>query len=67
MTGRWKLVGCLILASLLAPACSRTAEPPSRLPNQIYNRMVCVRTGADSNVFVDMPGHFDLGSPQHLA
>ena len=63
MTSRWKLLGCLTLVSLLAPASSRTAEPPSRLPNQIYNRMVCVRTGGDRDGFVDMPGHFDLGSP----
>jgi hypothetical protein len=52
-----------LLTAFIAPSCSRSAEPPTRLPNQIYNRMVYVRTGDDSEVFVDMPDHFDLGSP----
>ena len=66
MTARWKFAGCWLLSSLaaiVAPSCNRAAEPPTRLPNQIYNRMVYVRTDDASEVFVNMPGHWDLGSP----
>ena len=66
MTAHWKSAGCWLFVSLLgfiAPACDQAAEPPMRLPNQVYNRMVYVRTGTDAEVFVDMPGHWDVGSP----
>ncbi len=66
MSARWRFaVQCFLasLTALVAPSWSRTAEPPRRLPNQIYNRMLYVRTGTDAEVFVNMPGHWDLGSP----
>ncbi len=65
MSARWKyavLCFLALLTALIAPSCSRTAEPPRRLSNQIYNRMVYVRTATGSEVFVNMPGHWDLGS-----
>ena len=66
MSARWKLaVQCSLasLTALLVPSWSPAAEPPQRLPNQIYNRMVYVRTATGAELFVNMPGHWDLGSP----
>lgn len=66
MSAGWKFAVQCFLASLtvlIAASWSRTAEPHPRLPNQIYNRMVYVRTATNAEVFVNMPGHWDVGSP----
>jgi len=65
-SNKWRFAGTWLCASFAVIAIasgSRAAEPPRRLPNQIYNRMVYVRTGTNTEVYVNMPDHFDLGSP----
>jgi hypothetical protein len=56
----------VILAVFLA--CSRLlAEPPpsgpGRQAGQSHGRMVCIKTEGKKFVFVNMPGHYDLGAP----
>jgi Tol biopolymer transport system component len=68
MAARWILARFCLLAALIvfaASPCLLAEDSPKRLPNQIYNRMVYVRTIADrvKELFVNMPNHFDLGSP----
>ncbi len=66
MSARWKFAVQCFLASLtvlVAPSWGQSAEPPRRLPHQMYLRMVYVRTATKAEVFVDMPGHWDVGSP----
>ncbi len=53
----------LLTILVFSPACDRATE---RLPDQVYNRMVYVHSGSGadaSETFIDMPKHYDLGSP----
>jgi Tol biopolymer transport system component len=66
MVACWRFAVSWFLGSIItfvAPSCNRADEPAERLPSQTHNRMVYVRTGTDSELFVNMPGHYDLGSP----
>src|SRR5512136_1244896 len=54
----------LILAlTLIAEAGAAQPAGQERLFNQIYNRMVYIHTEGKADVYVNMPGHYDLGSP----
>ena len=45
------------------PGISAETSPPQRWPGQQHNRMVCIKAEGKEAVYVDMPGHYDLGSP----
>ena len=58
------LVSVLIAVSI-ASRLFAEAPPsaPNRLPRQSHNRMVCIKAKGKDVIYVNMPGHFDLGSP----
>lgn len=57
--------GVAVLVSMLPALVSGAAETatPQRLPGQESNRMVCILTAGKDFTYVNMPGHWDLGSP----
>jgi Tol biopolymer transport system component len=56
---------CVLAATSIASRLSADPPPsdPNRLPGQSHNRMLCIKSEGRKLVFVNMPGHFDLGSP----
>jgi hypothetical protein len=60
-----RAMATLLVASTVLAVPSFFAESPDapRLPNQQHNRMICIKTDAVDHAFVDMPGHWDVGSP----
>lgn len=66
MCPQWKHALCVWLLLPLAStvqASGAEAARPRRLPGQEHNRMVCIKTEGKEFLYVDMPGHWDLGSP----
>jgi hypothetical protein len=53
----------LVASAVVARALSAETSRPPSLPGQEHNRMVCIQTEGKADVFVELPGHFDLGSP----
>jgi hypothetical protein len=49
--------------AVVASMCGAQLHAADRLPWQMHNRMVCVITEGNDAIYVDMPGHFDVGSP----
>jgi Tol biopolymer transport system component len=53
----------IVFAATVARSFSADRPDPQRLPTQKHNRMLSVMTEGKDDVFVNMPGHFDVGSP----
>jgi len=56
---------CVLVALSVVPRLFAEPPPsdPNRLPGQSHNRMVCIKTEGKKLIFVNMPGHYELGSP----
>jgi hypothetical protein len=67
MPCRNTILALVCLLAAMASDSRLSAEPPpsapNRLPGQSHNRMVCIETRGRKPIYVNMPGHFDLGSP----
>ena len=64
----WKTMPALavvLVTSSAVPSLFAKAPPstPDRLPSQSHNRMVFINREGKSDIYVNMPGHYDLGSP----
>lgn len=53
----------IIMGLLASSSC--TAEPgsPKRLPHQKFNRMLYIKGEGKTDLYVNMPNHYDVGSP----
>ncbi len=64
----WKMMLALAIVLVTFSAVPRLfakvpSSAPDRLPDQSHNRMVYVKSEGKHDVYVNMPGHYDLGSP----